>query len=204
MTMYTPPQFAEPNIQEQQRIVQDNALGILVSHSSQGFDANHLPFFLDENTLLAHVARANPMWQEVPDGGEVMVVFRGVAGYISPNWYPGKQATHRRVPTWNYEVVHAHGSVHIRDDAKFLRRVLALLTRQHEASQTKPWKMGDAPKDFLDTQLQHIVGLEVRVNRWEVKRKLSQHHAQEDRLGAINGLHAQGQHGLAQAMADAG
>jgi len=88
----------------------------------------------------------------------VLVVFRGVQGYISPNWYPGKHETHRRVPTWNYEVVHAHGTIHVRDDEKFVRGVVARLTRQHEADQAEPWKMGDAPADYIAEQLSHIVG----------------------------------------------
>lgn len=199
--MYIPSAFAEPDPIERERIVHDHALAILVSHHHGEFEANHLPFFLDGDSLLAHVARASPIWQTLQEGTQVMVVFRGVEGYISPNWYPSKQATHRQVPTWNYEVVHAHGTLHLQSDAKFLRRVLALLTRQHEASQDKPWRMGDAPRDYLDAQLQHIVGLEVRVTRWEVKRKLSQNRDEADRLGAINALNAQGQKALAQTMA---
>ena len=199
--MYLPPPFSEPRVEILHRIVREHALGMLVTHTTEGLDAHHLPFFLDADVLLAHVARANSVWQEVNDGDRVLVVFRGVEGYISPNWYPGKQATHRRVPTWNYEVVHAHGTVHVRDDEPFLRRVLALLTRQQEATQPKPWKMGDAPQDFLVEQLRHIVGLEVRVQRWEGKRKLSQHHQPQDRQGAIQGLMSQGQQGLAHAMA---
>ncbi|MBH9577071.1 FMN-binding negative transcriptional regulator [Inhella proteolytica] len=204
--MYLPPQFAEPRVEELERIVRENPLGMLVTHGAAGLDAEHLPFWLEEDEggalrLLAHVARANPVWQTVREGEPVLVVFRGVQGYISPNWYPGKQETHRRVPTWNYEVVHAHGSLQARDgDEKFLRGALARLTRQHEASQPTPWKMGDAPPDFLAEILQHIVGIEVRVTRLEGKRKLSQHHATPDREGAIRGLEAQGNAGLAQAM----
>lgn len=200
--MYLPPHFAEPRVEELHRIVREHPLGLLVTHSAGVLDANHIPFLLDAESgvLTAHVARANPVWREVRDGDAVMVVFRGVEGYVSPNWYPGKQATHRRVPTWNYEVVHAHGTIHVRDDATFVRGVVARLTRQHEAGQPQPWKMGDAPADYLDEMLQHIVGLEVRVSRLEGKRKLSQHHEMPDRLGAVDGLQASGNTGLAGAM----
>ena len=201
--MYLPAQFAESRIGELHRIVRENALGMLVTHTPAGLEANHLPFFLDGDMLLAHVARGNPIWREVRDGDQVLVVFRGVEGYISPNWYPGKQETHRRVPTWNYEVVHAHGTIHVRDDVKFVRRVVALLTRQHEAGQAQPWKMGDAPTDYLDEQLRHIVGIEIRLGRLEGKRKLNQHHGEQDREGAIQGLESRGNHGLAKAMREA-
>lgn len=205
--MYLPQPFAEPRIDELQRIVRDNALGILVRPSGTGFEADHLPFLLEAGphgpgTLIAHVARANPVWQEMGNGDPVLVVFRGEQGYITPNWYPGKHETHRRVPTWNYEVVHAHGTIHVREDQKFVRGVVARLTHQHEANQSKPWKMGDAPADYLDEQLRCIVGIEVRLTRLEGKRKLNQHHAGPDREGAIRGLESVGNTGLAQAMRD--
>ncbi|WP_407713116.1 FMN-binding negative transcriptional regulator [Comamonas testosteroni] len=205
--MYLPKQFAEPRVEELHRILRENSLGMLVTHTDTGLEVHHLPFLFDAaagsaGILTAHVARSNLVWQEVCDGDEVLVVFRGVHGYISPNWYPGKQQTHRRVPTWNYEVVHAHGTIHVRDDEKFIRGVVARLTRQHEADQPKPWKMGDAPPDYLAEQLRHIVGIEVRLTRLEGKRKLNQHHEQQDREGAILGLESQGNHGLAQAMTD--
>ena len=205
--MYLPTQFAEPRVEELHHIVRENSLGMLVANTAMGLEANHLPFLFDGDAggtgiLTAHVARANPIWQEVHDGEDVLVVFRGVHGYISPNWYPGKHETHRRVPTWNYEVVHAHGTFHVRDDEKFIRGVVARLTRQHEANQAEPWKMGDAPPDYLAEQLRHIVGIEVRLNRLEGKRKLNQHHQAQDREGAIRGLEASGNHALAQAMKD--
>lgn len=206
--MYLPKQFAEPRREELHRIVLDHSLGMLVTCGAAGLDANHIPFLLDASAgacgvLLAHVARANPVWQDVQDGSDVLVVFRGVHGYVSPSWYPGKRETHRRVPTWNYEVVHAHGTLHVRDDSKFVRGVVAKLTRQHEAGLAEPWKMGDAPADFIEEELGHIVGIEIRLTRLEGKRKLNQHHQPQDREGAIRGLQATGNHGLAKAMKDA-
>lgn len=205
--MYLPHQFAELRVEELHRIIQDNSLGMLVRSTDAGFEADHLPFLLDADqgahgTLIAHVARANPVWQEIREADQVLVVFRGVQGYISPNWYPGKHETHRRVPTWNYEVVHAHGTIHVRDDEKFVHGVVARLTREHETDQPTPWKMGDAPADYLSEQLRHIVGIEVRLSRLDCKRKLNQHHERRDREGAIHGLDASGNHGLAQAMRD--
>lgn len=205
--MYLPPQFAEPRVEEVHRIVREHPLGMMVRHTAAGLEADHLPFLLDADqgshgVLIAHVARANPVWREVQDGADVLVVFRGVQGYISPNWYPGKQETHRFVPTWNYEVVHAHGTIHVRDDETFVRGVVARLTRRHEADQPSPWKMGEAPADYLATQLGNIVGVEIRLNRLDAKRKLNQHHRPQEREGAITGLESVGNAGLAQAMRD--
>lgn len=203
--MYLPTHFAETRLDALHRIVRDNPLGMMVTSTAAGLEADHLPFLLDaqpggDGVLIAHVARANPVWQAVQDGDAVLVVFRGAAGYISPNWYPGKHETHRRVPTWNYEVVHAHGTIHVHDDEKFLRGVVGRLTRQHEAGQPRPWKMSDAPADYMADQLQRIVGIEIRITRLEGKRKLNQNHELRDRQGAIRGLEATGNGRLAEAM----
>ena len=206
--MYLPPHFSEPRLEELHRILREHPLGMLVTHGPAGLDANHIPFELDpergpHGTLLAHVARANPLCTEFAGGADVMVVFRGVQGYISPNWYPSKHETHRQVPTWNYEVVHAHGRLRLVDDEKFVRGIVARLTRRHEATEPKPWKMGEAPADYLDRMLQAIVGVEIEVVRLEGKRKLSQNREARDVDGAVRALQERGQEALSSAMSGA-
>lgn len=203
--MYTPSHFAVVQPDELHRIMRSHALGILVTHSADGLDANHLPFEFDAaqgplGTLTGHVARANPVWQQCAGGAEVLVIFRGVEGYISPSWYPSKHEAHRQVPTWNYEVVHAHGRLTVRDDEKFVRGVVGRLTRRHEAGEPQPWKMGDAAPGYIDAMLQAIVGLEITLTRLEGKAKLSQNKELRDRQGAIAALGERAQDGLAQAM----
>jgi len=186
-------------------LMRAHPLGALVTHGPQGLDANHLPFEVDEaaGVLRAHVARANPLWQQVPaEGMSAMVVFRGDDGYISPNWYPSKHETHRQVPTWNYQVVHVHGQLTVMDQERFVRGLVARLTREHEkrSGQAKPWMMGDAPADYIDQMLAAIVGIEVTLERLEGKFKLSQNKEARDREGAIAGLSDRQCLGLADAM----
>jgi transcriptional regulator len=206
--MYLPQHFAEPRVDELHRIIREHPLGMLVTNGPAGLDANHIPFEFDaergpHGTLLAHVARANPLCTEFAAGADVMVVFRGVQGYISPNWYPSKHETHRLVPTWNYEVVHAHGRLRLVDDEKFVRGIVARLTRRHEAPEPQPWKMGQAPADYLDQMLRAIVGVEIEVLRLECKRKLSQNREARDVDGAVQALQERGQAALSSAMAEA-
>ena len=203
--MYVPPHFAEPRDAELHRIIREHPFGALVTLGPEGLDVNHIPFELDPaagpaGTLTGHVARANPVWQEVQSGSEVLVIFRGAQGYISPSWYPSKPETHRHVPTWNYEVVHAHGVLTVRDDEKFVRGVVARLTRRHQAGEAVPWKMSDSAPDYIDTLLRAIVGLEIRVTRLVGKRKLGQNREERDRLGAAQALRERGQEPLGQAM----
>ena len=188
------------------RIMGEHPLGVLVTSSTSGLDANHIPFELDPSAgkmgvLMGHVARANPLWQQCLQGADVMVIFRGDETYISPNWYPSKHETHRQVPTWNYEVVHVFGRLTVRDDEKFMRGVVARLTRTHEAQEPKPWKMGDSAPDYIDGMLKAIVGIEIAIERFEGKSKLSQNRETRDLQGAVNKLREQGKTTIAQAMA---
>ena len=205
--MYIPPQFAISDTAAMHRIIREHPLGMLVTHGEHGADADHIPFEFDPavgslGTLTAHVARANTLWQRCPTGTPVMVIFRGAEAFISPNWYPSKHEAHRQVPTWNYEVVHAHGSLTIHDDDRFVRGLVARLTRQHEASEPKPWKMTDSAPEFIDTMLRNIVGIQITVTSLVGKSKLSQNKEVRDRLTAADTLAARGHEELAQAMRD--
>ncbi|MFM5856330.1 FMN-binding negative transcriptional regulator [Aeromonas rivipollensis] len=203
--MYLPPHFAATDPASLHRLMQTHPLGALVTSGEQGLDANHLPFEFDADEgehgiLRAHVARNNPLWQEVKEGQEVLVIFRAAEGYISPNWYPSKQAHHKQVPTWNYAVVHAHGRIRVRDDARFVRRLLATLTRTQEAEEPAPWEMADAPRDYIEAMVQAVVGIEIEIDRLVGKFKLSQNKEAAERQGAANTLQARGQTALAEAM----
>jgi transcriptional regulator len=206
--MYIPPHFAENRPEELQRIMREYPLGVLVTHGPEGLDADHIPMELDASqgphgSLSGHVARANSLWQRCPTGTSVMVIFRGANAYISPNWYPSKHETHRQVPTWNYQVVHAHGTITIHDDERYVRGVVARLTRRHEATEPKPWKMTDSEPEFIEGMLAKIVGFEIAITSLVGKVKLSQNREERDRLGAAHTLDNQGDAALAKAMRQA-
>jgi transcriptional regulator len=184
--MYTPKYFAETRVEVLHGLMHDHPFATVVASTANGLVANHLPFELVGGLLHGHVARGNELAQL--DGAEVLLVFHGPDGYISPNWYPTKQETHREVPTWNYAVVHVHGRLRVIDDADWLRRLLETLTHRHEAGQPQPWKMSDAPEDHIEKSLRAIVGLEVAVERIEGKFKLNQNHPARNRAGVIAGL----------------
>jgi transcriptional regulator len=207
--MYIPSHFAITDPAALHRIIREHPLGVLVTQDGDGFDADHLPFELDPacgplGTLKAHVARNNPLWQRCASGSPVMVIFRGVQAYISPNWYPSKHESHRQVPTWNYEVVHAHGTLAVRDDERFVRGLVARLTRQHEAAEPRPWKMSDSAPGFIDEMLRSIVGIEVPIKSLVGKSKLSQNREARDRLGAAEVLRERGNADVALRMREAG
>ena len=203
--MYVPRHFEESSPAQLHALIAQHPLGILVNQGSSGLDANHLPFELEtregsHGVLHAHVARANPIWQEITSGDEVLVVFRAADAYVSPNWYPSKHEHHRQVPTWNYMVVHAHGRVTVRDDERYLRGLVGRLTKHHEASQPRPWRMGDSSPEFINEMLAAIVGIEIAITRLVGKFKLGQNKERRDVVGAANALKAKGHDAIADEM----
>lgn len=205
--MYLPPHFAQTQPETLHHLITENPLGALVVSGPDGLDANHIPFELDgqtgvHGTLRAHVARANPVWQRVQNGAPVLVIFQAEEGYISPNWYPSKHEAHRQVPTWNYRVVHVHGSIQIRDDEKYVRGVIGRLTREHErrTGDAKPWKMADSDPAYIDGMVRSIVGIEIAITHITGKFKLSQNKEVRDQQGAIDALRTHGKPALSDAM----
>lgn len=208
--MYLPTHFEVTDTAAMHRLIREHPLGSMVVLGPDGLDANPLPFELDAQagtlgTLRAHVARANPLLAEIGDGAAVIVVFQGAQGYISPNWYPSKHETHRLVPTWNYQVVNAHGSLRWRDDERYVRGVIARLTREHESrtAQSPPWRMGDSAPEYIDSMVKAIVGLEIPIDRLAGKFKLSQNREHRDLVGAVEALARTESVALADAMNEA-
>ncbi|WP_020653721.1 FMN-binding negative transcriptional regulator [Massilia niastensis] len=171
--MYLPERHRQTQPEALLGLIARHPLGMLVTAHEGAPDADHLPFeFLPsgaQGVLRAHVARANPVWRR--DGQQALVVFRGPSGYVTPDRLEKVEKQGRVVPTWDYEVVHVHGRLRTVDDPQWL---LALVHRQsgrHEASQSAPWSVDDAPRDYIDAMLKAIVGIEIAVERIEGKWK---------------------------------
>jgi len=191
--LYTPPHFAEDRPQVLQDFIGRNPLATLVTLSSSGLIANHVPLLLDADPaphgkLIGHLARANNQWRDFDERVEALAIFTGPQAYVSPSWYATKAETGKVVPTWNYAAVHAYGALRVIDDAGWLRNLVGRLTDRHEGTRSQPWKVEDAPAVYIQSQLKGIIGIELTVQRFEGKWKLSQNRPERDRQGTVRGL----------------
>jgi transcriptional regulator len=191
--MYTPKAFEVTDLPLLHAAMKQSELATLVTITTNGLVATHLPLLLDETrgeygTLTGHVSRANVQWRETDANAEALIIFLGLDSYVSPNWYPAKQETGRVVPTWNYAAIHAYGRITFIEDPEWLRAMVSDLTKKHEASFPAPWQVTDAPAVYIDSQLKAIVGFEFQIVRLEGKQKFNQNRSVEDRLGVIEGL----------------
>ncbi|MCU1762773.1 FMN-binding negative transcriptional regulator [Pseudomonas sp. 14P_8.1_Bac3] len=193
--MYLPRHFAIDDLPELQQQILDTRLAMIVTHGEQGLQASHLPLLLrpeegPNGTLYGHFARANPQWKELQNGAEALVIFAGADAYVSPGFYPSKAEHGKVVPTWNYVAVHAYGTAEVFTDAERLLDLVSGLTDRHEAGRAQPWKVADAPADYIDGMLKAIVGFALPIQRLEGKRKLSQNRNTADIAGVREGLAA--------------
>ena len=195
--MYAPKHFEETRVEVLHDLIRRYPFGALVTITPDGLDANHIPFEVDPGpgpfgTLRGHVARANPVWRDRAPDAPALVIFQGADSYVSPAWYPTKVETGKVVPTWNYAVVHAHGVPRFIDDRAWLRAFVEQLTSRHEARRPEPWKITDAPADYIDKQVGAIIGLEMPIARLIGKWKVSQNRPSQDRDGVVEGLLREG------------
>lgn len=191
--MYTPKHFEEPRIEVMHELMRARPLATLVTLTSGGLEANHIPMHLVDTpapfgTLRGHVARANPLWRDFAKDIGVLAIFHGPDSYITPSWYATKKETGKVVPTWNYAVVHAYGTLRVIDDAVWVRSQLEALTAHNEAGFARPWAVSDAPREYTDKLLESIVGFEIAITRLTGKWKVSQNQAAQNQESVIEGL----------------
>lgn len=189
--MYTPRLNQETSTTIMWQFIRRHPLCAVVTHSQQGLIASHIPMVLEENgafgVLRGHVARANSQWNNLTTD-EALLIFSGPEHYISAAWYPGKLDHGKEVPTWNYVAVHAYGKLRIVEDAQWLLDHLHALTDQSEVIAEVPWKVSDAPADFIQKLTGGIVGFELPISRLEGKWKVSQNRDDVDAKGVLEGL----------------
>ena len=113
--MYQPPHFRIEDQEDILGLIQAHPLGLLISAGAGGLLANPVPFVAVQIDgmvdLRCHLARPNPQWQALEQGAEALAVFQGDGAYVTPSWYETKRETGKVVPTWNYMIVQARGSV---------------------------------------------------------------------------------------------
>ncbi len=204
--MYVPKFNEEKDTSVLQALVKLNPLGAWATIVDGEIEINHIPFILHESkgefgTLVGHVARSNDIFRGYSKDVNSVVVFQGEQAYITPSWYPSKREHGKVVPTWNYTVVHAYGIPRVIEDPQWLLQHLNELTNIHESEQDQPWRVSDAPDDFIEKLAHAVVGIEIPISKLVGKFKLGQNRPEADQLGIIEGL-AQSDNAQAGALAD--
>lgn len=186
------PSFTLADVAEIRRVVEGNPWATIVSEGDEGMVASHYAVLLDEQrddlTIVGHVGRPDDLIHGLGQR-ELLVVFQGPHGYISPGWYGDVPA----VPTWNYTAVHLAGVPEILSDEENLR-VLDRLVDHFERGMPAPRGMWERPNDeaFVTRLAAGTVGFRLTPTRVVAKRKLSQNKPAETIETVISALGGDG------------
>jgi transcriptional regulator len=191
--MYIPRHNEEKRVSVMQALMAAHPLATLVTLGTQGLFASHIPMVLEDDgsefgLLRGHISRANAQWRDFTATVDALAIFAGNQHYVTPTWYSENGEHAKQVPTWNYAVVHAYAPLKVIEDAQWLLAHVSKLTSIHEAPFPVPWKVRDAPEDFIRPLLKGIVGLELSIRRLEGKWKVSQNRTERERQGVMEGL----------------
>jgi transcriptional regulator len=209
--VYVPEHFRETRLEVLQAFIERHPLATVVAMTAAGLTANHVPIRAQlaaggGGFLRGHIARANTLWRELEPRAMVLAVFTGPDTYVSPAWYPSKREHGKVVPTWNYAAVHVRGRIRFVEEASWLREFVGALTESHERGRSAPWRLSDAPADYIDAMLRAIVGFEIEISEVVGKFKGSQNRPAADRVAVRGALRKAGRSAdeIAELVSDPG
>ena len=186
--MYIPKLYREEDREKILEFLKQNNFPALVTHDGEKPIATHLPVEVVETedgalTILGHMSRANPQWKGFGEQ-EVLLIFQGAHTYISPRWYD-----HVNVPTWNYMMVHVYGKIRLVEGEE-LYSLLSRLVKNHE--EPAAYNLESLPQDFVQKEMNGVVGFAVDVTRVDAGYKLSQNRNDGDHGNIIRELEGRG------------
>jgi transcriptional regulator len=192
MAIFVPPHFATRDRIAIARLMHDNAFATLITPGEPEPSVTHLPLMWladcePNGTLIGHFARSNPH-VDAAAAAESIAIFHGAHAYVSPSFYADPAGS---VPTWNYAVVHAHGSIVLSPDRAGTQAILDTLIHRFESTRAAPWQLGLGPAQ-LDAMVGAIIGFRMRIKRIDAKFKLSQNRSDDDRARVIAALDSEG------------
>ncbi|WP_242090829.1 FMN-binding negative transcriptional regulator [Curtobacterium sp. DN_7.5] len=195
------PHFLVTDVAEVRRLIAEHPWATIVSPTAAGLVASHYPVLLDTATntddeivLVSHVGRPDEVAHELGQH-EVLVVFQGPHGYVSPAWYPPEQF----VPTWNHVTAHCWGTPEILSDEENFR-VLGELVDHFEQVMPEPVSL-EVDEQSARAMAKGTVGIRIRVARFDARAKLSQNKAPEVVERIVAGLRGDGPY-ASPALAD--
>lgn len=206
--MHAAPAFRMDDLGAMTAFIEARHFATLVVSGENGPVAAHIPMIVNRDgagapvSLEGHVARNNPLAGVAAKPMRALAIFAGADAYVTPSLYLSKREHGKVVPTWNYVAVHVSGEVEAFDDADSLLAQVNRITDTMEQPAAVPWKVSDAPDDYVAKMLNAITGVRLKIDAIEGIRKLSQNRSEADRASVLNGFTHSNDHAARQLAAE--
>lgn len=152
--------------------------------------ATHIPVLIEERDdklfLQAHIMRKQMHAIAFENNANVLAIFSASHSYVSATNYTEQDTA----STWNYQAVHASGTIHFLNDEGLLN-LLTKLTEKFENNPQSPALVKNMDTVYVKDLMKAIVAFEIEVNNIEHVFKLSQNKDQATRNNIIQSLQQQ-------------
>jgi transcriptional regulator len=172
-------EYAMKSMEDVRRLIREHGWAVLVVGSSGDLRAAHVPCLLDpvhdaggaaeQLVIIGHTAREDPVVSELLSGQQVLLVFQGPNGYISPACY-GEGPS---LPTWNFTAVHVRGIPEVLEGGEAFS-VLERTVEHFEAARDDPWELRGDALAYARRIARETAPFRVRSAAIQAKAKLSQ------------------------------
>lgn len=168
-------------------LAEGRGFGIVTVNGDKGPLGAHVPFLLNDGSILFHLTRANPIARLIQRQGpqSALLIVSGPDAYISPDWYE----TDDQVPTWNYVAAHVRGRIHLLPEDQLYAHLEALsAVMEARLSPKKPWTMDKMSPGKVDAMMRAILPAAMTIEGTQSTWKLNQNKNAAARLSAAQRL----------------
>ena len=180
------PEFTEKDDAEILAFMKAHPFATLIAHDGEKNVATQVPVLIEERDgkvlLRAHIMRKTDHHLALEKNPDALVLFTGAHCYVSSSWYTEKMGA-----TWNYQTVHARGTVKWEDEAGTIKAVKDLMEK-YESGQDNPLFIEQLPEGYVQHMAKAIVGFEMEVTDTFAIFKLSQNRDDESYKNIVKHL----------------
>ncbi len=144
-----------------------------------GVDKNGLPIAAqipilikqvdDKLFICGHLMRKQDHTNAFEMNPNTLVIFSAPSAFVSASWYTSKG----QASTWNYQTVHAVGTMQMQDE-QHLYHLLVALTEKFESDPDAPSQVKNLDPMYMQQNMKAIISFEIEVAQLKHVFKLSQ------------------------------
>lgn len=172
--MYDISYFKANDHQEVIEFMQSNPFVTICGVDKNGLPiAAQIPILIkqvdDKLFICGHLMRKQDHTNAFEMNPNALVIFSAPSAFVSASWYTSKG----QASTWNYQTVHAVGTMQMQDE-QHLYHLLVALTERFESDPDAPSQVKNLDPMYMQQNMKAIISFEIEVAQLKHVFKLSQ------------------------------